>query len=387
MSAATNIAGEHANASRAPSGARVRWLRSLRLTPPPANLSRASGSPFKSVVGTAGDCRRWQDTLANPSSRRKLRVLNSGGRQTDDNSSPFGRLLTYDCPSNYGCASDCGCALASDCASTHIGHHFIEPEARKRLAGGEAKPRSGAAEPPVSTGQRPALRQERERRPHLPTPPSPQVSFVVFHHPALQHRDILVLERLASVMALLVEHIRPHRLNVGRAHGETAISLLPRKARRFQFTMNPRRRFALQLPHHIREAMRGAQPREHMHMIRHATHRVGDAVHGIDHTTEASVDAVAMLGRYSRFPVLRAEHEMVVQREVCRGHYKWFSRSGRSTMHLRERSGGSRHPLRGFWSPPAHFFRASGSKNNACGTALAIECTRGASFWKPGTLS
>jgi hypothetical protein len=59
-------------------------------------------------------------------------------------------------------------------------------------------------------------------------------------------------------------------------------------------------------------------------MVARATHRMRHAVEVSDDAADVFVNALSMRRREPGFPVFRAEHEMVMQREVCRSHAGWL---------------------------------------------------------------
>ncbi len=76
------------------------------------------------------------------------------------------------------------------------------------------------------------------------------------------------------MMLLLMGNILANRLSRWSAHGKRGLAILPRKKLIANLLMHPHRRRLLQLPHDVRQAMRGLEPDEQMHMIRHAAHFV-----------------------------------------------------------------------------------------------------------------
>lgn len=196
------------------------------------------------------------------------------------------------------------------------------------------------AQPPVHIIQCTAPRRVREKHPIHTALPSPQVALVVFHHAALQHRQVFLLKRLHTMMLGLVQHIRSHRINVGRTDREGTVSLLPFKPRHVKLSVNPFGRFAFDLPHHIGKAMCGPKPHENVCVIGNATNCVSDAVQTSDRATDVFMDAVNHRIGEPWFAILGAEDDVVMQREMSRGHGECFSRSCRSAIHLAERSGG-----------------------------------------------
>jgi hypothetical protein len=196
------------------------------------------------------------------------------------------------------------------------------------------------AQPPVSIIQRTAPRRVREKHPIHTALPSPQIPLVVFHHAALQHRQVFLLKRLHTMMLGLVQDIRSHRINVGRADREGSVSLLPFKSRQVNLSMNPFRRFASDPSHYIGKAMGGTKTHENVDMISYATNGMSNAAQTSDRAADVFMDAANHRIGKPRFTILGAEDNVVMQREMSRGRESHFSRSCRSAIHLAERSGG-----------------------------------------------
>lgn len=70
--------------------------------------------------------------------------------------------------------------------------------------------------------------------------------------------------------------------------------------------------------------MRRPQTGGDVHVIARAAHRMRHAVHVSEDAADVFVNALPMRRREPGFTVFRAEHEMVVQREMCRSHARWF---------------------------------------------------------------
>ena len=70
--------------------------------------------------------------------------------------------------------------------------------------------------------------------------------------------------------------------------------------------------------------MRRPQTGGDVEVIARATHRMRHAVQVSDDAAEVFVNALPMRRREPGFPVFRAEHEMVMQREMRRSHAGWF---------------------------------------------------------------
>ena len=83
------------------------------------------------------------------------------------------------------------------------------------------------------------------------------------------------------------------------------------------------------------EAERSGQERENLEIgapvavdvVPHATHRVRNTVHSTNDATEVIMNTRAPRGRKPRFPAFRAEDQVIVQRNMGRGHDANLSRS------------------------------------------------------------
>jgi hypothetical protein len=113
----------------------------------------------------------------------------------------------------------------------------------------------------------------------------------------------------------------------------------------------------------------------------------GTARGGVDLLSQSltvRVNAVNDVPVNPGFTILRAEHDVVMKREVRRGHVRSFSRSCRSAIHLADRSGGcarsdSLHRRLISFEPPARgrFKRPSTAQTNqrACSPPLSLQPT------------
>ena len=152
----------------------------------------------------------------------------------------------------------------------------------------------------------------------------PQIPFVVFHAAAPEEIHVFLLKRPRAVMLLLPGDVLPHGVALRRPHGECTVALLPCKARHPCLCVHPARGGCFDFPHRIREAMRGPQAEEQMHMIGDTTDGFGDAVHLADDSTEVSVQAFAPRCDDERRAILRGKDDMVLQREMGGGHCTFF---------------------------------------------------------------
>jgi hypothetical protein len=70
--------------------------------------------------------------------------------------------------------------------------------------------------------------------------------------------------------------------------------------------------------------MRRPQTGGDVDVIARPAHRMRHTVHVSEDAADVLVNALPIRRREPRFPIFRAEHEMVVQREMRRGHAAWF---------------------------------------------------------------
>lgn len=78
--------------------------------------------------------------------------------------------------------------------------------------------------------------------------------------------------------------------------------------------------------------MRRPQAGGDVEVIACAAHRMRHAVHVSDDAADVFVNALSMRRREPGFPVFRAEHEMVMQREMRRGHAGGFQNRGKMAI-------------------------------------------------------
>ncbi len=215
------------------------------------------------------------------------------------------------------------------------------------------------AQPPVRVHKSPAPRREREKQSIHSSPPSPQIPLIIFHQTSLQHRQVFLLKRLHPMMFRLIQYIRTHRVYVRRADRKGTVSLLPFKPRHLDFSVNPFRGLAFELPHHIRKAMSSSEPHKNMRVIGNASHRMSHAVESTHRSADVFMNTVDDRIVEPGFTVLCAEHDVVMKRKVGGRHGQRFSRSCRSAIRLHAATGGcarsgSLHHRLISLEPPAH---------------------------------
>ena len=109
------------------------------------------------------------------------------------------------------------------------------PEVRQKVASGAARSAAECATTGPTSKQLPSPERVTE------TKPLPQESFVVFDAAHLQQLDILFLESLSFVVALLILNVTSDLLYGRRAYAQTQVTYLPFKFLLTDNPMNPAR--------------------------------------------------------------------------------------------------------------------------------------------------
>lgn len=163
------------------------------------------------------------------------------------------------------------------------------------------------------------------------------------------------------MMLFLSQDIGAHLLQMRSVYRESAISFLPRETAESEFLVDPARGLAFEFPHHISQAMGGAQSGEDVDMITGSADRVWHAVKTPDHAAKILVHAEARSGRKPWLAIFGAKDEMVMERERD-GSRAWgsFSCSCRSSIAGRPVGTGG-YGRRKRPAPPANICRPSGT--------------------------
>ena len=149
---------------------------------------------------------------------------------------------------------------------------------------------------------------------------SPKKPFVVFDTTTFQKREVFLLEREFPMMLFLTCDVSHHCRALRWADGERSISFLPRERVLMDFLMHPPRRNRLHIAHHIRERCGGLQSNEQMHVILHTAHGFRNSAHIANHAAKIGVETGSPIGRNGRRAAFGAEHDVVMEREMGRGH-------------------------------------------------------------------
>lgn len=129
------------------------------------------------------------------------------------------------------------------------------------------------------------------------------------------------MERFHPVVFLLPGNVFPHCLPRSGTHGESRVATLSCKfPAAFHMLMHPCGGSLLQFPYEIRKAMGGFQSHQQMHMIRHAADGFGNATQAMDRATKIFMKPWTPRGIDQRYPVLRAENNVIMQAQIGGGH-------------------------------------------------------------------
>jgi hypothetical protein len=149
---------------------------------------------------------------------------------------------------------------------------------------------------------------------------SVQIPVFVFHTRRFQELCQLLTKRLSVMMLGLVRDVFLHPRSCGGTHRESAVTFLPGEFPQADLFMHPDGGCLLQLPHKIRQAMRGLQSHQQMHMI-------GDTAYPLRESTESAHRAAKVVVQSfppgiinQRDPIFGGEHNVLVQSEKRRGH-------------------------------------------------------------------
>jgi hypothetical protein len=91
-------------------------------------------------------------------------------------------------------------------------------------------------------------------------------------------------------MFLLSFHVLANRGDTGFAHGESAVSLLPREFCQAELVVNPSRRIALEGTQHVRDGVCGLQSEKQMHMVGGTAYFERGTSQATHHAAKVSVD-------------------------------------------------------------------------------------------------
>src|SRR5216110_3024477 len=104
------------------------------------------------------------------------------------------------------------------------------------------------------------------------------------------------MERMPTVVFHLSGDVLANCRDVGAAHREPTVTLLPCKCRPPDLLVHPTRRCLLDLPYYVGQAVRCAKSEEQMDMIFDTADLLGDAVDRLHTTAEIGVKIAAPLG-------------------------------------------------------------------------------------------
>ena len=149
---------------------------------------------------------------------------------------------------------------------------------------------------------------------------SVQVPIFVFHSRLLQKINELLTKRLHAMMLGLIRDVFLHLRSCCRAYRECSVALLPCELPQPDLFMQPDRRCFLQLPHEIRQTMRGLQSHQQMHMIGYSADTLRKPAQPRHSAAEVFVQSFPPRRVDERHSILGGENDVVVQGEKRRGH-------------------------------------------------------------------
>jgi len=153
-----------------------------------------------------------------------------------------------------------------------------------------------------------------------------QIPFIELHTALAEELDVFLPEGARAVVLLLPFDVMPHILAHGCADGERAVALLPRKRAVADGLMHPLGRGALEVAHHIREAMRRFQPGKDMDVVGDTAHALRNGVHLAEDAAEIGVESFPPFRGDERAAFLRGKDDVVMQAEMSRRHGGIFPR-------------------------------------------------------------
>ena len=136
----------------------------------------------------------------------------------------------------------------------------------------------------------------------------------------LEERDVFFLKRFRSVVLHLVGDVFLDGITIGHAHRKRAITLLPREIFRANGFVNPARRGLFDVLHEFRKRMSRTQAGKDMNMVRCATDGFRNSPCCANQAAQVFVQPGTPWFGNPRLPVLRAEHDVVMQAQVRGGH-------------------------------------------------------------------
>ncbi len=149
---------------------------------------------------------------------------------------------------------------------------------------------------------------------------SVQKPIFVVHSRLLQKLDELFAKRLHTMMLGLIRDVFLHLRSRCRTHRECSVAFLPGELSHADFLMQPDRRCFLQLPHEIRQTMRGLQSHQQMHMIGYSADTLRKSAKPRDGAAEVFMQSFPPRRLDERHSFLRGENDVVVQGKERRGH-------------------------------------------------------------------
>ena len=106
-------------------------------------------------------------------------------------------------------------------------------------------------------------------------------------------------------MFFLVIDIIAHGFNRRGADGECGVAFLPGEVRLLEGFFGPVCCVFFQIPHEVREAVRGFEAEKEVDVVRHASDAKRCAAEAVNHAPEVFVESRPPCGGDERLPVLR----------------------------------------------------------------------------------
>ena len=169
-------------------------------------------------------------------------------------------------------------------------------------------------------------------------------------HVLLQKPDVFVAECQDAVMLVLLLNVCADSRNLGAAHGECAISVLPIERAFADGVVNPLGRFVFHVAHDFADLMGRFQDDKHVNVVGDTADFRGHAAECIDAAAEESVEAASPFRDDEWATIFGAKNEVAIERVMRGRHRSIFPRPvRRASRNLMRCSVDERlhHPVRG----------------------------------------
>ncbi len=142
---------------------------------------------------------------------------------------------------------------------------------------------------------------------------SPEETLVELHPAPLEQPQILLLEAHLAVMHLLALDVPLHSGDVGWAHREPSVSLLPAKKPFSKRFTDPEGGGGFNVPHNIGEAVGSSQSDEQVNVVVNTPCLHRDSAAGLHCTTQKRMESASPFFAHQGAAVFGAENEMIVK--------------------------------------------------------------------------